>query len=402
MIGPDDIRRKALNFYPDYLRAWLEGEAGFFPRRVPANLNPDPADMTGTAAAVRRLRDGSKEVQGNGYTLDWQEVNSRDFGRNSFPKRVSFATAADYLGFIGRGAEFAAFTRVADRLRAEVPALEPWLRANATRLAGLAADLDGLIGVAQFLQAHPRPRLFARELPIPAGTKLVETEQALLREWLDLLLPPHAIRADETRFERRYGLRYAETYFHVRLLDEALAPELGFPCREFALPLDALSGLRVQSVEVYVVENKVNLWTLPPLRRGLGLGGLGHSVTRLRDCQWLAPLSITYWGDLDVDGFEILSALRSVFPQTGSVFMDDAALELWRHIAVHGNGRQADPPLHLTTAERTAYLRCRTENLRVEQERIPQASVLEVLWERQTLLAAKLDPTGTWREHIAE
>lgn len=130
-----------------------------------------------------------------------------------------------------------------------------------------------------------------------------------------------------------------EAYFHVRLLDDALASELSFPCREFALPLDALATLPVHDAGVYVVENKVNLWTLPLLQRGLGLGGLGYGVTQLRDCPWLAPLPITYWGDLDVEGFEILSALRSIFPQTRSVLMDGPSLHNWQHLAVRGKGR---------------------------------------------------------------
>jgi hypothetical protein len=31
MIQPEDIRRKAENLYPEYLRAWLDGDVTFFP-----------------------------------------------------------------------------------------------------------------------------------------------------------------------------------------------------------------------------------------------------------------------------------------------------------------------------------------------------------------------------------
>lgn len=388
MIQPEGIRQKAENIYRDYLLAWLEGES-FFPRPIRASLAPDPGDLASAAKAIHRLRAGSKEVLGAGYTVEWREVNSPTLGRNTLPKRILFETSEDYLRCIGKQQEFASFAHVANRLRAAFPMLESWIRSNVARLIEVAPDLEGLLGVVQYLRDHPRPQLFARELPIKADTKLIERHQRLLRQWLDLILPPHAIRADEEHFERRYGLRYAEPHFHVRLLDGFLAHELGFPCREFSLPLDTLAELPVRAAEVFIVENKVNLLTLPPFRRGLGLGALGHRVTLLRYCSWLNTLPITYWGDLDVEGFEILSSLRALFPQTRSIFMDASTLDHWQHLGTQGTGRKPDLPPHLTEAEGTAYLRCRNENLRLEQERIPQGEVPTVLCPS----AAHLEPS---------
>jgi hypothetical protein len=77
-------------------------------------------------------------------------------------------------------------------------------------------------------------------------------------------------------------------------------------------------------------------------------------------------------GDIDVEGFEILSSLRAIFPSARSFLMNLDTLERWRHLAVPGTGRNRDLPVHLTDAEQQACLRCRDENLRLEQERIPQ------------------------------
>lgn len=376
MIQPDDIRRKAKNLYRSYLLAWLEGAEPFFPRTIPARTAPAPDDLAAEVEAVHRLRDGSKEVLGVGYTVEWREVRSRTLGRNRLPTGIAFETSEDYLRFIGKDQEFAAFVRAVGRLRATFPALEQWLRANVSHVIDIAPDVEGLLGVVSFLRDHPRPQLFARELPVAADTKLVERHQGLLREWLDIVLPAHTIRVDEDHFERRYGLRYAEPHLLVRLLDASLVHELGFPWSEFSLPLGTLAALPVQNVEVFLVENKVNLLTLPMIRRGLGLGGLGRGVTLLRHCPWMTTLPITYWGDLDVEGFEILSSLRSVFPQARSIFMDEATLDGWRHLATRGTGRQPDVPPHLTETEAAVHRRCRDQNLRLEQERIPQASVL--------------------------
>jgi hypothetical protein len=238
-----------------------------------------------------------------------------------------------------------------------------------------APDLDGLLRVVQYFHDNPRPNHFARELPLPVDTKFIERYQGLLRGWFDVVLPPHTIRADEEHFERRYGLRYPEPHLLVRLLDPALTRELGWPCSELSFPLHALAAMPVCADLAIVVENKVNLLTLPSLPRGIGLGGLGHGAVVLRYLAWLNNMRVVYWGDLDTEGFEILSSVRAIIPHAQSFLMDIEALGRWQHLAVSGTGRKPDIPAHLTDTEQRAYLRCRDENLRLEQERIPQTGV---------------------------
>ena len=205
-------------------------------------------------------------------------------------------------------------------------------------------------------------------------TKFIERYEGLLRGWFDIVLPPHTIRADEDHFERRYGLRYAEPHLLVRLLDPALERELGLPCSELSLPLHTLGAMPVRAAAAIVVENKVNLLTLPSFPRGIGLGGLGHGVVLLRYLSWLNDTQIVYRGDLDTEGFEILSSLRAVFPHAHSFLMDLDTLGRGQPVA--GTGRKPDVPRHLTEVEQRAFLCCRNENLRLEQDRIPQAEVL--------------------------
>lgn len=379
MIRPEEIRRKAENLYRACIKAWLEGDDSFFPRSVPASRAPDEGSLAAAVASIHQLREGSKERLGFGYTVQWQEVNSRTLGRNKLPARILFETREDYLRFIGKEKEFTAFANAVRRLRAEFPQLECWVRRNVQRVIDVATELEGILHVVGFLREHPRPNVFARELPVPVDTKFVERHERLLREWLDAVLPPHVVRADEEHFERRYGLRYAEPHVHVRLLDPELERELGFPCPEFGLPLHTLARLAFRPAAVFIVENKVNLLTLPPLERTLGLGALGKGITLLRYVTWLETVPITYWGDVDVQGYEILSSLRAIFPQTKSVLMGQDTLKRWRHLCTRGSASGPESLPHLGDSERAAYLRCRNENLRLEQEHLPQEEILGVL-----------------------
>jgi hypothetical protein len=246
-------------------------------------------------------------------------------------------------------------------------------------LLQLASEVEGLVEVAGVLKKHPRPDCFVRELPLSVDTKFIEGHKSVLRQWLDVLLPAHTIRADEDHFERRFGLRYAEPQLLVRFLDPVLQAELGFPCDVLSLPLQTLSDLPVREAKIIIVENKVNLLTLPQLPRHIGLGGLGRAISLLRYAQFMARTPVTYWGDLDVEGFEILSSLRSFCPHAKSLWMDHSAIDHWRDLRVAGSGREPAIPAHLTDAERAAFDVCDRENLRIEQERLPQAEVIAAM-----------------------
>lgn len=370
MIHPDGLRTKAENLYPSYLRAWLADEP-FFPRTVPINRQLDSDDHAGAIAAITALRDGSKEVRGFGYSIEWREKRSRAFGRNSFPERIFFETPEDFLRFIGKQSEFVAFATAVNRLRSEFPELGGWISSHRQRLIEVEPDLDGLLCVLRYFRANPRPGCFARELQVPVDTKFVERQERVLRDWFDLVLPPGMIRSDETHFCRRYGLRYPELHVFIRFLDPDLQQEVSCPWAELSLPLSVVAGLPVKNAEAIIVENKVNLLTLRPRSRAIGFGALGRAVSELRAVPWLATIPITYWGDLDVEGFQILSALRATFPHTRSLLMDVATVNRYRSIAGAGTGITYTSPPHLTADELLAFGICSEENLRIEQERIP-------------------------------
>lgn len=374
MIHPDALRTKADNLYPAFLRSWLSDEP-FFPRTIPTNRQLDPTDHVGAIAAIAALRDGSKEVRGFGYTVVWRAKRSHAFGRNPFPERIVFETQEDFLRFIGKQSEFSGFSAAVGRLRSEFPELGSWISSHRQLLIEVEPDLDGLLHVLRYFRANPRPGCFARELPLPIDTKFVERQERVLRDWLDLLLPPASIHSHETHFCRRFGLRYPELHVLIRFLDPELQREVNCPWPELSLPLSSLAGLPIRDAEAVIVENKVNLLTLRPRRRSIGLGALGRAVSELRSVRWLEAIPITYWGDLDVEGFQILSALRVEFPRVKSLLMGTQAIGRYRKIAGAGTGSNDPTPANLTSDEAAAFDICRLENLRIEQERIPLTDV---------------------------
>src|SRR5262249_35751100 len=106
---------------------------------------------------------------------------------------------------------------------------------------------------------------------------------------------------------------------------------------------------------------------------------LGRAVTLLRHVPWLSGCDISYWGDLDTEGVEILSSLRALHPHTQSFLMDEDAVRRWQHLATSGTGRKREVPPRMTESERVAFVQCREHNLRIEQERLPQAEVVAAI-----------------------
>ncbi|MGN6137226.1 MAG: DUF3322 domain-containing protein [Aureliella sp.] len=376
MITPEQIRAKARRLYPQVVAAALAGEASYFPRPIPANLKL-PDDHSEAIRQVEAIRASSKEVLGYGYTVRWENRNLRRHGQQNVPAAVHFESRDDLLKLIGKASEFRRLMRAVELLRSRQGELATWGERNWQKLLKLEPVLTQLLDVVSYLQTHPRPGCFIRELPLAISTKLVEANAAVLAEWLDLLVP-HAVdfAFGREQFAQRYGFRAPDDQLWLRILDRQMLVELSCPGDELALPLATLAGLPVRDARVILVENKINLLTLPPLPRTLALGGLGQGIARLFNIQWLEALPIWYWGDLDVEGLQILGNVRRRWPQVQSVMMDAATLHQFSDLLIPGNEHPAElaPPEHLTPEESAAFIRCRDQSQRLEQERIPQTA----------------------------
>ncbi|MEM8671635.1 MAG: Wadjet anti-phage system protein JetD domain-containing protein [Planctomycetota bacterium] len=388
IISPQDIAAKTERAFPRFLQAWVRGEDDdFFPWRVRTNLSPDPKHPDLTIAAIGELHSNSKESRGWGYTVYCEHRRSRDLGRNDFPKAITVDTRDDMLRLAKKSDEFAKTCKVADLIRTDLPRLETWLRKNVSSLHALVEACEGLVAVTKYFIGNPWPDCYARQIPVQVDTKFIQRNSRVLRQWLDELLPDSAIDINEKRFERRFGLLDGEPHRAIRLLDPALIEEIELPICELSLPLRSIAQLPVANATVFIVENDLNLLTLPTFPRGLAIRGEGNAVNRLERVKWLAFNNVYYWGDIDVEGYFILSRLRNLFPDVRSVMMDTLTIESQRVFHVEGNATTPDPPTNLTNAEKEAFSYCVAHNYRLEQEKIMQHYVDEVVSELQQKMA---------------
>ncbi len=396
MLSADHIKTKAQRLWDKgrLLRAWL-GVEELFPWTLPL-APPRGSRLLQDFAAVRAWKEevesGCKCAGGEGYRIEYREIEHRRLGRQRLPDQVVFDTPMDLAGYLGKVRALGEFARLARTIRGRFPALKTWIEGSPMQVLEQKSDWPRLLAVLDYFVAHPRPDRYLRELVIPGvDSKFIEGRRRLLADLLDRVLPEPALDLEVTGlarhgFERRYGLRYDQPLIRLRLLDPALSGRFG-GFTDISLPLDRFATLDPPCRQVFITENKINGLSFPPLPDSLVIFGLGYGVESLRDAPWLRQREIHYWGDLDTHGFAILSLLRGWFQNVSSLLMDrDTLLGCRGAWGQEPPGKRYTAELeNLTGAELELFRDLRDDRLgervRLEQERVPFDQVQKALGE---------------------
>ncbi len=390
MITPEEIRSKALRLWNSkkLLRSCLTGE-NLFPFRIPFSP-PDGRTLSDRYPEVRqwisRLMAKSKSGLPHSYSIGFSIVNNRGLGTQQVPCEIRFDEPEDLLAFIGKEKAFRQFRTLAGATKKRLPQLESFLLNKPHKALGLYPQWEKLLSVCEYFMANPRPGQYIRQLDIHGiDTKFIEQHKPILAELLDTVLPETAVNAMHKRFEQRFGLEYDEPLIRFRILDTCLTIA---GLSDLSLPLSQFRTLQTDVDTVFITENKINGLSFPGVNRALVIFGLGYGVRMLTEVDWLLTKSIYYWGDIDTHGFAILSQLRSRFPQTGSLLMDEKTLlehrSLW--VAEPEEKRFTDELKNLTGPEQELFTALRSNshgaNVRLEQERIQYEYVVDAVLNR--------------------
>ena len=378
MITPADIRQKAARLYLPFLRAW-SGDQPFFPQEFP--VGKLPSDYVELRKGVRVLQAQSKEVRGHGYTLEYQVQQKRFSGQQTMPVRAVIETEQDFLWLIEKEEEFSLFQQDVALIREQLPRLAVWIERSPQKVIGHHGLWPDLLAVCHYFLDHPRPNLYIRELPINVHTKFIERHRGIIRELLEQLLPQEAIPLVATTFEQHFGLREKEPLVRVRLLDEQLYTRYHLPLTDLSMPISQLEALDLlRGQHCIVTENEMTFLTLPPYKDTFALFGGGFMVRNLEGISWLARCPIIYWGDLDAQGFQILSSLRAFFPHVVSAMMDWETLSAFSEFCVASTPCPIRQLSHLTDEEHALFLHLAENNLRLEQEHISHTYAVRRLY----------------------
>ena len=374
---PADLRAQVQRLWDrgELLRAAV-ADAIDWPLRLSLKV-PAPADLSERFDAVR---DWVREIGAARHVrLEWREWTHRVQGRQRLPLAAWVDSLDDALALVGKKRQAERFRALWQQTASAQPVLQPWMTKRPLQVLELADRWDRLLAIVGWLQSHPRPGLYLRQVDLPGvDSKFIEAQRGVLAEWLDLALPPGAIdaaAAGAAQFARRYGFLDKPLRIRFRLLDPAL-PTLPGCAGLVDITLDAASfaTLALPLRRVVVTENETNFLALPALPQAIAIFGAGYGWDALARAGWLQRCELHYWGDIDTHGFAILDQLRGHFPHAASLLMDRETLLAHRALW----GEEPQPIRHdlprLTVDESAVYDDLRFDRLqpglRLEQERV--------------------------------
>lgn len=312
------------------------------------------------------------------FRIERRAFRHRVLGSTAVPQEVWLDTPADALAAIGKLAQAQRFAQLVRHTDDTLAALRPWLQRRPLQALALADAWPRLLAVVAWVQAHPRPGIYLRQVDIAGvDSKFIEAHRAVLSEWLDLALPAQAIDAaasGTSQFGPRYGFRDKPLRIRFRLLDPARALLAAGTDQDITVTQASFERLDPPVQRVFMTENEINFLAFPPVRDAMVVFGAGYGFDVLKGAAWLQQRSLHYWGDIDTHGFAILDQLRAQLPHAQSLLMDRATL--MAHAAHWGEEPQPllrDLP-RLTLDEAALYDELRDNRLRprvrLEQERI--------------------------------
>ena len=371
MITPKEIKEKTERKYISFLQSLAE-QRPFEKLVIRGDKSYTKSSLSEFEREIQQIHSHSKEKNGFGYTLEFQKIKTKHLGTQDLPISIYFDSEKDFLKFLGKEYEADFFKSNVEIILGEFPELKDWIIKNPKKVIDKANEWQSILKVCQYFKQNPKPNLYIRELPVKVHTKFVERNKSIIRELLDALISEH-LKSEEKEFENRFNLKYAEPQIRFKVLDKTISDKFFSGIDDIAIPINQFEKLDLPIFKVLVVENKTTLYTtltLPKMNGTIAIFGSGFSVFNLKNVRWFDNLKLLYWGDIDVQGFEILSQFRTYFPQTRSALMDKQAFDKFFEND-NGTPTNISTKLNLTNEEQELYEILKTNNWRLEQEKIP-------------------------------
>lgn len=382
MLGVEEIKSKVKKWWEDgsFLQSSLKG-LPFDKREVPKigldNIRNIHENVDAVFKSQDELMKNSKEVKGYGYTIEWQERNYKNIGNNKFIKKITIDTEQDFLKLINKEKEFKRFKESVKFLVDELPELSLWIEQNPLQVIENEGKWEDFLKVLKYFKnEHVPNKYYVRELPISIHTKFIENNLTILRSLLDHLIPNQII--DSKYFHERYSIKNKEKLIRIRILSDEIA--LKYNYSDFSIRLSDFALQSIPAKNIIITENELNFLTLPKKKETIAIwSGGGFQISYLANIDWIKEKRIFYWGDIDAAGLAILSQLRTYYPSSQSILMDRATFEKYYDKGKTDKRISAKQLSGLTAEEIEFFIYLNENKLRLEQEKIPQTEVVNII-----------------------
>ena len=382
---PDDIKDQVQKIWRrGVVLAEMVRRSGFFPHRLVLK-RPTAGQLVSRLGEVRSWSTALRDTAHVRVTL--RDFTHPILGPHTIAHHVWVDSAEDAAALIGKDEQAELFRHMVGSTRRQQPQLVPWLHKRPLRALRVAECWQSLLDATAWLQAHPRPGVYLRQVDVPGlDGQFLEQHRVVLTEILDAALPPDHIDATAKRlpgFNKRYGFLDRPQRIRLRVLDRAHNLLAGNNDQDVTLDAMTFATIETGAKTAFITENEVNFLTLPPLPDSVAILGTPRDFDALTHARWLRNCQIHYWGDIDTRSFVILAALRRHFEHAQSLLMDRDTLLGCRAMWVDEKTPVQHDVANLTAPEQALYDDLRYDRLgpavRLGQERIGFARVRKAL-----------------------
>ncbi len=368
-----EMIQKLKKFYisGDIFKSYIEGK-NILPITVKLKKITQK-DITQNFTTIQKEIKKLKELN---LPLVYKEFSFKNIGSQRLPVEVRFENLQEYLNFIAKLDEYEKFKETYQNIVKKYPSFKELFLKKPFWVLEYHDKWKRILRVIDFMIEYKNPNCYIRELSIKdVDTKFIEKHKKFLDILLSNILQKEPLSSlSDFAFEKRYGFKYPLPEVRFRILDKNhYIPGLS----DLSLTIKEFEKLNLDIKRVFIIENKITFLSFFDVSDSIVIFGSGYKISILKGIEWLKDKEIIYWGDIDEDGFAILSNLRGYFPQTKSICMDIETIEEFSHLKVEYDKKSSikENISNLTYKEMIVYERLKNDfygkNFRLEQERIP-------------------------------
>ncbi len=317
-----------------------------------------------------------KTLKESKLPIEYQEFSFKRIGTQLLPVLIKIDTVEEYLDIINKQEYYDNFILNYHKVIFKYPNLKDLIYQKPMLVLEYSLDWDKFFLIIDFFISNKKPNIYIREISLEnIDTKYIEKHIKILDILLSNLLGTDTLKnASDMRFEKKYNLKYQLPQVRFRIIDDDLSI---CGLKDLTLPINEFESLIVKCKKVFIVENKITFLAFPKIDNSIVIFGSGYSIGILQNTKWLSDKEIYYWGDIDIDGFAILSQIRGYFNHVESILMTSEIIEKFKNRAVSYQNKTVRFPtlVNLTVQEMIVYTKLIDNfygiNFRLEQEKLP-------------------------------
>ena len=294
---PEDIKDQVQKMWRrGAILAEMVRRGGFFPRRLVLK-RPTAGQLVSRLGEARSWSTALRDTAHVRVTL--RDFTHPILGPHTIAHHVWVDSVEDAAALIGKDDQAELFRHMVGATMRQQPQLVPWLHKRPLRALRVAECWQSLLDAAAWLQAHPRPGVYLRQVDVQGiDGQFLEDHRVVLTEILDAVLPPDCIDATAKRlpgFNRRYGFLDRPQRIRLRMLDRKHHLLAGNNDQDVTLDATTFAILETRVRTAFITENETNFLALPHRQDSVAILAPARNFDALTHARWLRNCQIHYW-----------------------------------------------------------------------------------------------------------